>query len=235
VSLPLVSCIMPTKNRREFVPKAIEYFLRQTYPNKELLVANDGEEDLMDLIPDVANVLYFRTNPYLTLGRKRNVCCQAASGDLIAIFDDDDFYGPDRLADQVARFTSGVGTEVCGIQHPLFYDLRTGRSFKYQYRGGRYLYSATLMYTREFWARSPFPDVQVGAGNSFILGPGRLDHAAFIQGANWYVGIAHDGNNSPKDFSRQEYGAQSEAATMKRLGADWPFYQGLRERMGVAA
>ena len=33
--LPLVSCIMPTYNRRALVPQAIEYFLRQDYPRRD--------------------------------------------------------------------------------------------------------------------------------------------------------------------------------------------------------
>jgi hypothetical protein len=40
--LPLVSCIMPTYNRQRFVPLATQYFLRQTYPLKELIVADGG-------------------------------------------------------------------------------------------------------------------------------------------------------------------------------------------------
>jgi hypothetical protein len=35
---PPVSCIMPTANRRAFVPRAVVYFLRQDYPNKELVI-----------------------------------------------------------------------------------------------------------------------------------------------------------------------------------------------------
>jgi len=35
---PLVSCIMPTANRRAFVPHAIRYFLRQDYAQRELVV-----------------------------------------------------------------------------------------------------------------------------------------------------------------------------------------------------
>jgi hypothetical protein len=42
--LPLVSCIMPTNNRRTFVPKAIEFFLRQDYPNRQLIIIDDGSD-----------------------------------------------------------------------------------------------------------------------------------------------------------------------------------------------
>ena len=36
----LVSCIMPTYNRRQFVSQAIKYFLRQDYARKELIILN---------------------------------------------------------------------------------------------------------------------------------------------------------------------------------------------------
>lgn len=45
---PPVSCVMPTDGRRRFVPRAVEYFLRQHYPNKVLLVVADGVESVAD-------------------------------------------------------------------------------------------------------------------------------------------------------------------------------------------
>jgi len=48
---PLVSCIMPTADRRVFVPQAIRYFLRQHYPNRELIIIDDGVDPVADLIP----------------------------------------------------------------------------------------------------------------------------------------------------------------------------------------
>jgi glycosyltransferase involved in cell wall biosynthesis len=42
---------MPTRNRRRFVSQAIGYFLRQDYPNKELVVVDDGEDAVANLIP----------------------------------------------------------------------------------------------------------------------------------------------------------------------------------------
>ena len=54
--MPLVSCIMPTYNRRPFVPKAIEYFLRQDYPNRELIILDDGDDRVADLVPDLPSL-----------------------------------------------------------------------------------------------------------------------------------------------------------------------------------
>jgi len=57
-ALSLVSCIMPTYNRRAFVPQAIYYFLRQDYPNKELIIVDDGTDEVGDLIPGDERIRY---------------------------------------------------------------------------------------------------------------------------------------------------------------------------------
>jgi len=44
--LPLVSCILPTRNRSQLLRRAIQYYDRQTYPNRELLILEDGDEDM---------------------------------------------------------------------------------------------------------------------------------------------------------------------------------------------
>jgi O-antigen biosynthesis protein len=41
-----------TRNRRKWLPKAIQCFLDQTYPWRELLIVSDGE-DVRDLVPEV--------------------------------------------------------------------------------------------------------------------------------------------------------------------------------------
>ena len=44
---PLVSCIMPTRNRREFVPRAIRQFQRQDWPNAELSFSTQSSRTLI--------------------------------------------------------------------------------------------------------------------------------------------------------------------------------------------
>lgn len=48
-SKPLASCIMPTYDRRRFVPQANKYFLRQGYSNKELIILHDGAKTFSEL------------------------------------------------------------------------------------------------------------------------------------------------------------------------------------------
>jgi glycosyltransferase involved in cell wall biosynthesis len=85
---PLVSCIMPTRNRRHLVPQAIAYFLRQDYPRTELIVVDDGDDPVA--ISCRPTRVLPAPGPAHAAGAKRNLAVQASQGDLIAHWDDDD-------------------------------------------------------------------------------------------------------------------------------------------------
>jgi glycosyltransferase involved in cell wall biosynthesis len=105
-SLPLVSCICPTYNRpphyQHLLEEAIASFLRQDYPNKELIVLNDcpGQELICDE-PGVRVVNVAERFP--SLGDKHNAAVGLARGELIALWDDDDISLPWRLSLSVER------------------------------------------------------------------------------------------------------------------------------------
>jgi glycosyltransferase involved in cell wall biosynthesis len=69
----MVSCIMPTFNRRPFVPHALDYFLRQDYPRRELIIIDDGQDEIGDLVKDVPDVRYVRLHARASIGAKRNL------------------------------------------------------------------------------------------------------------------------------------------------------------------
>ncbi len=103
---PLVSCICPTYNRppshQVLVEEAIESFLRQDYPHKELVVLNDCPEQ--ELICDAPGVRVIN-HPvrFETLGEKCNALVDLAKGELVAMWDDDDLSLPWRLSLSVDR------------------------------------------------------------------------------------------------------------------------------------
>ncbi|MEZ4562791.1 MAG: glycosyltransferase family A protein [Thermomicrobiales bacterium] len=100
-NLPLISCVCPTYGRppgqQHLIEEAIQSFLLQDYPNKELIVLNDcpGQELVCDA-PGVRVVNVSERFP--SLGDKRNAGVALARGDLIATWDDDDISLPWRLS-----------------------------------------------------------------------------------------------------------------------------------------
>ena len=155
---PLVSCIMPTYKRRAFVPQAIYYFLRQDYPNKELIIVDDSTDEVGDLVPGDERIRYIRSPGRQSIGLKRNLACAEARGPIIAHWDDDDWYAPHRLRYQVEALLR-EGADACGIATVLFYEILTGAAWKYTFPIKRrpWLYGSTLCY-RNRSAKAPVID-----------------------------------------------------------------------------
>jgi glycosyltransferase involved in cell wall biosynthesis len=113
---PLISCLMVTANRAEIARVAIECFSDQTWPNKELVIIDDGAEDYGDLIAsfDCADLVRYiklqPANPRLSLGELRNLSIEEAHGTWCVQWDDDEWYHPERLAVQLnAAAQANVG------------------------------------------------------------------------------------------------------------------------------
>ena len=108
---PLVSCLLVTANRAELCRRAVHCYLEQTYPNKELVVVDDGEQDLTEVLSVIpseeVNYLKLEPSPDNVLGHLRNVALDAAKGDYVAQWDDDDWYHPQRLERQIAVLEAG--------------------------------------------------------------------------------------------------------------------------------
>lgn len=196
--MPLVSCIMPTANRRQFVPAAIRMFLGQDYPEKELIVLDDGEDSVGDLMPDDPRIRYIRHGRRQSVGRKRNLACAEARGEIIAHWDDDDWYAPDRLSRQVAALESS-GAAICGLDRVFFLDSSARRAWEYVYPegGAPWVCGATLCYRKSAWQRHPFPEVNIGEDTRFVAGA-RDSPIVALPEREIFVGLIHRANTSPK-------------------------------------
>lgn len=109
--MPLVSCLMPTYNKgpkgQWLVEDAIECFLRQDYPNKELVIVNDTPGQPIRLVQEYKGVIVANLPVRCrTLGEKRNVCAALAHGEVLFNWDDDDISLPWRLRLCMARIGS---------------------------------------------------------------------------------------------------------------------------------
>ena len=222
--MTLVSCIMPTCDRRRFVPAAIEYFLRQDYPESELIVVDDGADPVADLMPADSRVRYVRLPARATVGAKRNIACEHARGPIIAHWDDDDWHAPHRLRYQVEALER-AGMDICGIRTLLFFDLQTGRGWKYIYPPHlqSWLSGSTLCYTRAFWAAHRFENINVSE-DARLVWRARRERVLVLPDIDFHVGMIHPANISPKATHGSYWSAIDTAEIRRVIGVDWERY-----------
>lgn len=165
LALPLVSCIMPTYNRRPFVPRAIAQFLEQDYPNRELVIVDDGTDPIADLVPSDERIRLIRLSTRLTIPLKRNIACEAARGEIICHWDDDDWMTPQRLRKQVAELRR-AGADICGVRALFFHSPTSGEIWLGRFprciHGRGPFPGAVLCYRKTLWSAHPFHDVPEG-------------------------------------------------------------------------
>jgi glycosyltransferase involved in cell wall biosynthesis len=96
----LVSIIIPTYNRWNFLPEAIKSVFNQTYTNWEMIVVNDGgqppEGKILDYLKD-PRVRYIEHPRNMGIASARNTALSNSSGNFIAYLDDDDIFYPNHL------------------------------------------------------------------------------------------------------------------------------------------
>lgn len=225
--LPLVSCIMPTADRRLFVPQAISYFLQQDYANRELIVLDDGVDSVADLMPDDARVCYERLPQRQTVGEKRNHACEMARGDIIVHWDDDDWYAPWRLSYQVAQLQA-AGADVCGLRQVLYWDAGTGQAWQYNYpeQGRAWVAGNTFCYARALWRKNPFPAIDVGEDTRLVFNLNARQVLA-LPDNRFCIGLIHPRNVSPKRPSGRRWQTHSRENIQRLLGESWRFYERL--------
>lgn len=100
--VPLISVIVPTRNRPIEVARAVRSVLAQTYQNLEVLVVDDASDvpvDLANLQLPVQRPLIrlFRSDTPLGGGEARNLGIRASHGEFVCFLDDDDTYERTKL------------------------------------------------------------------------------------------------------------------------------------------
>ena len=224
---PLASCIMPTANRRRFVPGAIARFLAQDWPARELIILDDGADAVADLVPEHPAIRYIRTQRHGSLGTKRNAACAAARGDIILHWDDDDWYAPHRVRAQVEALRDS-GADVCGIDRALFLDPDTPAAWEYVYPpgGAPWVCGATLCYRRAFWHAHPFADTTIGEDTMFAAAVHR-DRLHVLPDITIFVGLIHNANTSRRQTRDPRWQARPLQTIEDVIGPDWTAYAGV--------
>lgn len=152
MSRPFVSVIVPTYNRREFLPILIHQYNQQTYPKelRELVIMDDSPQSNEDLIPkNDQSIRYIYLNEKITLGEKRNRLNNEAKGDIIVCFDDDDYQFPERITYSVHKLRQEK-SDIAGCTSLDVYYTDIKKVYRYGPFGNGHGTNGTFAYTKKY-------------------------------------------------------------------------------------
>lgn len=206
-SLPFVSVVTPTWNRRAFLPYLLYMFQYQDYPaeRRELVILDDSECSNADLVESIKKyaacpqlIRYYHQPERLTIGAKRNRLNALATGEYIICMDDDDYYPADKISYTITEMQRHRAQFAGCDSIPIWYS-HIDRIYRSQAWGPGYALNGTFAYHRSFLQRHRYDNhAKLAEEGSFLndfttpvlqLAPERS-----------ILCISHNDNTFDKDF-----------------------------------
>ncbi len=126
---PLVSVIIPTLNRYEYLKDVFKDLERQTYKNFEVIVVDQTDDFKEDFYKGWNLNLQFWYQEEKALWKARNEAIKSAKGDYILLYDDDSLVEHDWITHHLktldffkADLSSGVSISTVGAEVPVHYS-----------------------------------------------------------------------------------------------------------------
>ncbi len=142
---PVVSVLIPTFNRPRYLSEALASVLRQTYTNLEVIVVNDGGQDVSDIVNSFNDrrVIFINRNQNCGKAFSLNEALKRAGGKYVAYLDDDDLYYPHHIETLVNALENQTD---CQVAYSDFYKV----CCKVSQDGSRQVLSKVLEISRDF-------------------------------------------------------------------------------------
>lgn len=130
--MPVISIIIPCYNDANYVGKAVQSALDQTYLNKEIIVIDDGsnaetKKALNELKPKI-NLLLTQEN--LGQSTARNVGIREASGKYILVLDSDDYFEPTFCEKALEKIIQNQNLKIISCYAWLLFNEHSKRLYK---------------------------------------------------------------------------------------------------------
>src|SRR5262245_44986474 len=110
----LVSCIIAVYNGERYIQEAVDSILAQTYRPLEIIIADDGSTDrTAEAVARYGNQVCFLTQATAGPAATRDFGLSAARGEFAAFLDADDWWHPEKLSRQIARFEAQPELDLC--------------------------------------------------------------------------------------------------------------------------
>jgi glycosyltransferase involved in cell wall biosynthesis len=210
-----ISCLAVSRDRVEMLKRSISFYLNQTWPEKELVIVSNGPVEVQRSIaahvaelgrPDIRCVFLQSEE---TLGHLRNLSIDAASGDVLCQWDDDDLYHPRRLETQL-RHMNENGAEVSFFYDQLHYFADSGELYWTDWSAQRSQWpdhgaAMSIMWKRPVNVRYPADGEYANRGEDAIV---QIElhqrcKVAGVRGAGFlYTYVYHGANTYDRDHHR---------------------------------
>ena len=133
-----ISVIIPTYNRKNTLPRAVESVLNQTYRPIEIIVVDDGSTDgTKEWFSEMYPLVHYIYQVNSGVSSARNTGINSARGDWIALLDSDDEWLPDKLKLQVKLLQNNAELRFCHTNEIWIRNgVRINQMKKHQKYGG---------------------------------------------------------------------------------------------------
>ncbi|MCU1512284.1 MAG: hypothetical protein JWO34_2124 [Arthrobacter sp.] len=168
----LVSTIRPAQLEHVF-----QTIRSQRGVETELVLLTHGfvpDKSEIDKLKDkygLSDVTLLTADRQVTLGECLNLCVSAASGDVLTKMDDDDYYAPEYLSDQLYALDYS-GAEIVGKQAHYMYLAKSNatllRFAEWEHRYTRTVMGPTLLGSADIFRQVPFAAVGRGEDSRFL-------------------------------------------------------------------
>lgn len=114
---PLISVIVVTYNRAQYLKDALDSILRQTFKDYEIILVDDGSTDNTKEIVEQYEGIQYIYQEHGGISKARNTAVRVAKGKWIATLDSDDLWKEEKLQKQVDYVRAHPG---CRIVYTAF-------------------------------------------------------------------------------------------------------------------
>jgi glycosyltransferase involved in cell wall biosynthesis len=198
----LVSCIMPTCNRQGLISVALKSYLSQDWPDKELVVIDDGAVKVGGLVKQlVPDAVYIYLAKKEIIGTKRNLACEAVRGEVICHFDDDDWSAAGRVRDQVTRLLES-GKQMTGYHSITYWD--GAKAYRYVSAVSQYAVGTSMCYRRSFWDTHRFPAKSYAEDNALVYSARDEKQLIAVDAGQMMVVRSHASCTTSREILRQD-------------------------------
>ncbi|RKN74914.1 glycosyltransferase family 2 protein [Paenibacillus ginsengarvi] len=188
--------VITCTNRPSFFAMLLNNYRRQRYKLKELIVVLN--KDSMDLseyrrrVSSYPNISVYKAPEKFTLGRCLNYGIGKAKYSIIAKFDDDDYYAPNYLVEQVGALRR-TGADIVGKgAHLKYFEGKRLLAITTPSQRNKYVKDVaggTLLFKRRLHNRVRFADRTLGEDTNFLQRSRARGYRLYATSPYNFVGI----------------------------------------------